>query len=90
MREDQVEYLRAQKKAETKRERDEAKLVKGILSKGSGAAPVSSWMDADWIPEIITVGAGGKGRQMKNSKMDGDMPVIGYGRKNPNERRKRK
>ena len=92
LREDQVEYMRAKKKADGKRQRDEEKLLKGILSRGaeSNGTGVSSWMDPDWVPEIISVGSGGKGRTMRNSRMDGDMPQIGYGRKNPNEKRRKK
>jgi len=89
-----VEYMRAKKRADGKREREEQKLLKGILSQeldgNVGNTSVSSWMDPDWIPEMISVGAGGKGRTMKSSRMDGDMPQIGYGRKNPNERRRKK
>ncbi|EKM79849.1 hypothetical protein AGABI1DRAFT_119910 [Agaricus bisporus var. burnettii JB137-S8] len=94
LREDQSEYLRAKKHADGKREREEARMLKGMLSKGvqegSVGVGVSSWMDPDWMPEIISVGSGGKGRTMKNSRMDGDMPIIGYGKKNPNERRRKK
>lgn len=94
LREDQLEYMRAKKQADGKREREEAKMLKGILGRGvegnMGAAGVGSWMDPDWIPEMISVGAGGKGRTMRTSGMDGDLPQIGYGRKNPNEKRRRK
>ncbi|TFK22325.1 hypothetical protein FA15DRAFT_695776 [Coprinopsis marcescibilis] len=94
LREDQVEYMRAKHLVDGKREREEARMTRGIISKGISAnganAGVSSWMDPDWIPEIASVGADGKGRTTRNSKMDGDMPQIGYGRKNPNERRKKK
>lgn len=91
LREDQIEYVRAKKQADGKRERQEAKMMKGVLARGAeGIGSVGSWMDPDWVPEIISVGAGGKGRTMKNSRMDGDMPIIGHGRKNPNERKRRK
>ncbi|EDR12773.1 uncharacterized protein LACBIDRAFT_311593 [Laccaria bicolor S238N-H82] len=94
LREDQVEYLRAKKKADGKREREEVKLLKGILAKGvdsnGASATVGSWMDPDWVPEIMSVGSGGKGRSVRNSRMDGDLPQIGYGRKNPNEKRRNK
>jgi len=86
--------MRAKKRAEGKREREEAKMTKGIFGRGAeagiGAVGVGSWMDPDWVPEIISVGAGGKGRSVRSSRMDGDMPVIGYGKKNPNERKRRK
>ncbi|KAL1740630.1 Nin one binding Zn-ribbon like-domain-containing protein [Schizophyllum fasciatum] len=90
LREDQAEYMRAKKRADTKREREEARMLKGILNRGAegrGATAVGSWMDPDWVPEMITVGAGGKGR---TSRKDNEMPTIGYGRKNPNERRRSK
>jgi RNA-binding protein NOB1 len=38
----------------------------------------------------MSASAGGKGRTVKIGGRDGDMPVIGYGRKNPNERKRRK
>ncbi|KAF9534695.1 Nin one binding Zn-ribbon like-domain-containing protein [Crepidotus variabilis] len=93
LREDQVEYMRARKRADGKREREEQKLLKGILSRdleGREGRGVGSWMDPDWVPEIISIGAGGKGRTIRSSRMDGDMPQIGYGKKNPNEKRRRK
>ncbi|KIY49450.1 hypothetical protein FISHEDRAFT_41556 [Fistulina hepatica ATCC 64428] len=91
LREDQIEYVRAKKRAEGKRQREEARMLKDIMGRGdkAGAAGVGSWMDPDWIPEIMTVGSGGKGRSIHHSGMDGDMPVVGYGRKNPNERRRK-
>ncbi|KAJ7068564.1 Nin one binding Zn-ribbon like-domain-containing protein [Mycena amicta] len=84
LREDQSEYVRAKKMADGRREREEAKMNKGLLGRDGG---VGSWLDPEWAPEMLTVGAGGKGRTMRR---DGDMPVIGYGRKNPNERKRRK
>ncbi|RDB19919.1 20S-pre-rRNA D-site endonuclease nob1 [Hypsizygus marmoreus] len=94
LREDQLEYMRAKKRADGKHEREEAKMLKGIIGRGAegnlGAASVGSWMDPDWVPEMISVGSGGKGRTMRTSGMDGDLPQIGYGKKNPNERRRRK
>lgn len=93
LREDQTEYVRAKKHADNKREREEAKMVKGVLArsaKGDGNLAIGSWMDPDWIPGIMSVGTGGKGRTMRSGGMDGDMPVIGYGKKNPNERRRKK
>lgn len=93
LREDQIEYVRAKKQADSKREREEAKMLKGILGRGAegnmGVASVGSWMNPDWVPEIISTGAGGKGRTMKSAGMDGDMPQIGYGKKNPNERKRK-
>ncbi|KAJ7490321.1 Nin one binding Zn-ribbon like-domain-containing protein [Mycena galericulata] len=90
LREDQTEYLRAKKMADGRREREEAKMNKGIIGRESGAGSVGSWMDPDWMPEMLSVGAGGKGRTMRPSGRDGDLPAIGYGRKNPNERKRRK
>ncbi|KAL0067655.1 20S-pre-rRNA D-site endonuclease nob1 [Marasmius tenuissimus] len=88
LREDQAEYMRAQKRADNKREREEAKMMKGVFSKGldGGSVAVGSWMDPDWIPEIMSASSGGKGRSTRGGN---DMPTIGYGRKNPNERRRK-
>ncbi|KAF8639843.1 hypothetical protein AX17_001098 [Amanita inopinata Kibby_2008] len=92
LREDQMEYMKAKKRAEDKKGREEAKLLKGMANNAaSGSMGVlSSWMDPDWVPELMTAGTGGKGRTLKNQRYDGDMPQIGYGRKNPNERRRHK
>ncbi len=96
LREDQTEYLRARKHEEGKKEREERRLVQGALTAskdGSSSLRAGSWMDPDWVPEILSVGTGGKGRSMRDSRVatgaDG-MPVIGHGKKNPNERRRRK
>ncbi|KAJ6490296.1 Nin one binding Zn-ribbon like-domain-containing protein [Mycena vitilis] len=88
LREDQTQYVRAKKMADGRREREEIKMNKGILSREGGG--VGSWLDPDWAPEMLSVGAGGKGRTMRAAGMDGDLPAIGYGRKNPNERRKKR
>ncbi|PFH51284.1 hypothetical protein AMATHDRAFT_47177 [Amanita thiersii Skay4041] len=94
LREDQAEYMRAQKRAESKREREEARIFKGMVNQAANNAStvgvLSSWMDPDWVPELITTGTGGKGRTTKNSRMDGELPQIGYGKKNPNERKRRR
>lgn len=92
LREDQTSWIRAKKQADGKREREEKRLLNGAVNrKGSGdGAVMSSWMDPDWVPEMLSVGAGGKGRSMKSRNFDGDMPVVGYGKKNPNERKRRK
>lgn len=96
LREDQIEYLRAVKHEENRRDREEKRILKqSIQAANAGLTPTiasGNWMDPDWLPEMLTTGAGGKGRHMGNSRVplgpDG-MPLIGYGRKNPNERRKR-
>ncbi|KAI0650542.1 Nin one binding Zn-ribbon like-domain-containing protein [Trametes meyenii] len=93
LREDQTAWMRAKKRADGKREREEKRMLNAASKSaeaGQGGTVVSSWMDPDWVPEIMSVGAGGKGRSTRARGYDGDMPVIGYGRKNPNERRKKK
>lgn len=89
LREDQLQYLRARKLADGKKEREEAKMVKGVMAKGldGGVAVAGSWMDPDWIPEIMS--ENGKGRTARLAGRDGDMPQIGYGRKNPNAAKRR-
>ncbi|KAI9513254.1 Nin one binding Zn-ribbon like-domain-containing protein [Russula earlei] len=89
LREDQTEYMRATKRAETQRQREEKKLLSdAIASGGEGKLGVGNWMDPDWIPELMTAGPTGKGRN--SSRQADGMPTIGYGKRNPNERRRRK
>jgi RNA-binding protein NOB1 len=91
LREDQAEYMRAKKLADGRTEREEKKMMKGMMGRGGieGGVQTGSWMDPDWIPEIMTTGARRKGRIGGGGKGD-DMPVIGYGKKNPNERQRKK
>ncbi|KAH9977637.1 Nin one binding Zn-ribbon like-domain-containing protein [Lactifluus volemus] len=88
LREDQTEYMRAVKRAEGQRQRDEKKLLSSAIANGREGKPsMGNWMDPDWIPEIMVAGSTDRG---KNSKQTDGMPTIGYGKRNPNERRRRK
>ncbi|KAJ6515597.1 Nin one binding Zn-ribbon like-domain-containing protein [Mycena sanguinolenta] len=87
LREDQTEYVRARRMADGRREREEAKVNKGLLD---GKGGVGSWLDPDWVPEMLTVNSGGKGRTVRAARMDGDLPMIGHGRRNPNANRKKR
>jgi RNA-binding protein NOB1 len=87
LREDQTEYMRAMKRVENKRQRDEKKLLSGAIASGGEGSLVGNWMDPDWIPEIMIARSTGKGQSQK--QVDG-MPTIGYGKRNPNERRRGK
>ncbi|EAU84361.2 nin one binding protein [Coprinopsis cinerea okayama7 len=48
LREDQIEYMRAKKMADGKREREEAKLMKGIISKGVDGKGVNAGRGCRW------------------------------------------
>lgn len=89
LREDQTEYMRAMKQAETKKAREEKKMLNGALTSGVQGMNLGNWSDPDWIPEIMASGTSGKGRRNPKGSRD-DMPTIGYGRKNPNERKRHK
>lgn len=89
LREDQIEYLRAKKRAEGVKEREARRMVKNLVdSGGKGGIAVGSWSDPDWIPPILA-GVGGKSRPSYSGGLN-TMPQIGHGRKNPNERKKKK
>ncbi|KAG1806586.1 Nin one binding Zn-ribbon like-domain-containing protein [Suillus plorans] len=86
LREDQLDYMRAKKRTDGKRDREERRMIKGLVDKGGeGGVSVGGWSDPDWMPGILSAGTGEQGR---SSHTTGDMPQIGYGRKNPNERKK--
>ncbi|KLO16357.1 hypothetical protein SCHPADRAFT_926597 [Schizopora paradoxa] len=96
LREDQTEYMRAVKREDGRREREEKKMLQSAVAaakagKGTGVQ-IGSWMDPDWTPGLMS-GSADMGRKAPNSRVplgaDG-MPVIGYGKKNPNARRRRK
>ncbi|KAG9087010.1 Nin1 binding protein [Ceratobasidium sp. 370] len=78
LREDQVEFQKGLHQ-ESVRQRKEDKRVERALAAGKGTG--MSWDDPDWVPEILT----------GTRRSTGGLPVIGHGRKNPNEvRRKNK
>lgn len=88
--------MRAVKREEGRREREDKKMLQGAVAAakaGNGTGmQIGSWMDPDWIPGLMS-SAADMGRKAPNGKVplgaDG-MPVIGYGKKNPNARRRRK
>jgi RNA-binding protein NOB1 len=92
LREDQTEYRRAQKMADGRREREEARMLKGAVKNAEAgnysSGIMGSWMDPDWVPEMLITSAGGKGRTTRGGP--GEMPAVGYGRRNPNEVRKKR
>lgn len=78
--------------ADGRREKEEKRAMRGILNGAADGtdfmAGVGSWKDPDWVPGIISGSRdSGKGGGRGTDK-DG-MPVIGYGRKNVNERRRK-
>ena len=97
LREDQTEYMRAVKHEEMRREKEERRLVKQAVETQKGGEStgikLGNWMDPDWVPEMLSVGIGGKGRKVHDGRVpvgaDG-MPIVGHGRKNPNERRRKR
>ena len=92
LREDQLEYMRAKKRQDTQREKEEKRMMQQSLKATSGGTglKLGNWSDPDWMPELLSIGTGGKGRKMADSRIGPDgMPIIGYGRKNPNERRRK-
>ncbi|KAH8118468.1 Nin one binding Zn-ribbon like-domain-containing protein [Phellopilus nigrolimitatus] len=96
LREDQSEYMRAKMREDGRREREDKKILQRSLEaarKGeTTGVRLGGWMDPDWMPEMLSVGTGGKGRRAPDGRTplgpDG-MPVVGHGRKNPNERRRK-
>jgi RNA-binding protein NOB1 len=86
LREDQAEWIRATRKAKTNREKEEKKIMKEMTKKGGLERGVAtgSWMDPDWLPGMLSSAS------IKNESKNDGMPVIGYGKRNPNERRRNK
>ncbi|EJD53961.1 hypothetical protein AURDEDRAFT_180333 [Auricularia subglabra TFB-10046 SS5] len=86
LREDQQEWQRAVRRDKVRQEKDERRMLRALKNQEDGhGVKVGAWNDPDWVPEMLVVGAGGKGRSMRDG-----LPAIGHGRKNPNERRKKR
>lgn len=84
LREDQSEYMKAVNREKKREAREEERLLKAAADPkgGSGTVKIGQWDDPDWIPDML-VGVG------KRQAAHG-LPIIGMGRKNPNEKRRRK
>ncbi|PVF96520.1 hypothetical protein CPB86DRAFT_874839 [Serendipita vermifera] len=88
LREDQTEYMKAVEKEKKREQRDLDKLMKATLNPDSeggsnaGSVKIGDWSDPDWLPAML-VGTD-KRRDTHN------LPVVGMGKRNPNERRRRK
>jgi len=84
LREDQSEYMNAVNREKKREAREEERLLKAAADPkgGGGTVKVGRWDDPDWIPDML-VGVGK--RQPAHS-----LPTIGMGRKNPNEKKRRR
>ena len=82
LREDQLEYMKAVNREKKREAREEERLLRVAADPkgGGGTVKVGQWDDPDWIPDMLV----GK-QQVTHS-----LPTIGMGRKNPNEKRRRK
>jgi len=69
-------------KSESVRARKEEKKIASALAASSvGETGNKTWMDPDWMPDMMLG---------KSSRQGSALPDIGYGRRNPNEVRKKK
>lgn len=93
LREDQQEFMRAVDKEAKREQREYNKLMKAVQSDtdgkgGGGSVKIGDWTDPDWMPDML-LGAGKK-RAGSGYGSGNGLPTIGMGRKNPNEKRRRK
>jgi RNA-binding protein NOB1 len=85
LREDQSEWQRAETREKSRRDKEERQISEAIQTTRSGdTAKLGSWMDPDWVPSMMDGGNKSKRRDARG------LPSIGHGRKNPNERRRKK
>ncbi|PRQ74873.1 Nin one binding (NOB1) Zn-ribbon like-domain containing protein [Rhodotorula toruloides] len=95
VREDQKEWIRGVRSAEVRREKEQKALRRALLDDerraGSGAqAGTAGWFAEGGI-ENTKGRRGGRGGQSGEVRLDkSGLPIIGMGRRNPNEARRRK
>ncbi|CDZ98705.1 Predicted RNA-binding protein Nob1p involved in 26S proteasome assembly [Phaffia rhodozyma] len=91
LREDQAEWQRGVRMEQGRKAKADRLVKKSLESGGNGAGGSGSWLDADWMPEMYSVGMSGKGRRSENGggRDGGFLPKIGHGRKNPNSVRRK-
>ena len=79
LREDQAEWQRAVSRQRIHKQREERALNKA-LERGQDSLSVR-YADPDWLPDLLTG---------NHTRATDDLPALGIGRKNPNERRRRR
>ncbi|WFD43026.1 20S-pre-rRNA D-site endonuclease nob1 [Malassezia psittaci] len=79
LREDQPEWQRGMAKDKIRKQKEERTLQRTL---NQGKDPLSArYADPDWLPDLLTG---------KHTPSASGLPALGIGRRNPNERRRRK
>ncbi|KAF8307601.1 hypothetical protein DL93DRAFT_2087857 [Clavulina sp. PMI_390] len=81
LREDQVEFQRGVKSEAVRARKEEKKIASALASKSVGGTGEKNWMDPDWMPDMLLG---------QSARRGSALPDVGYGRRNPNEVRKKK
>lgn len=81
LREDQIEFQRGLKDEAVRARKEEKRIASALAAGGSGANGSKTWLDPDWTPDMLL------GR---SSRRGSALPDIGYGKRNPNEVRRKK
>lgn len=79
LREDQPEWQRGVAKDKLRKQKEERALQRS-LDQGQDSLS-ARYADPDWLPDLLTG---------KHTATGPDLPALGIGRKNPNERRRRR
>jgi len=79
--EDQVEFQRGVKSEAVRARKEEKRIASALAAGGSGVNGSKTWMDPDWMPDMLLG---------QSSRRGSALPDIGYGKRNPNEVRKKK
>ena len=88
LREDQKEWTRGIRSAKILKDKQEKSAAKA-MKQGTGNAAYGglSFDDPDWMPGMMTEKGRSSGQPGVRTGKDG-LPIIGYGRRNPNEVRR--
>ena len=89
LREDQKEWQRGVKRADIAKNKQERAAAKSLRDgRGNAAFGGMNLDDPDWLPGMLA-GDSGKGAAGVRLGKDG-LPLIGFGKRNPNEARRRR
>ena len=81
LREDQIEFQRGLKSEAVRVRKEEKRIASALAAGGSGANGSKTWLDPDWMPNMLLGRSSGQGSAL---------PDVGYGKQNPNQVRKKK
>jgi RNA-binding protein NOB1 len=80
LREDQIEFQRGVKSEAVRARKEGKRIASALAASGREADGSKTWLDPDWMPDMLLG---------QSSRRGSALPDVGYGKRNPNQVRKK-